>query len=292
MSADAVSGPVYRALDFVFELATLDDDAARLVAELAPAFDPLRYEATAARRSTGDLRMGAAEQSATVPDADEVARLAIAHLDGTWEVTGGKITVAVPTEGQLVARLVELINQEAAASIDTVPLHAAAVERGGRVIAVAGSSGAGKSTLGAAATLDGWGFVADEIAAVDPVTRRVRAYHRPIGLRRGGAEALGIEYPSDQRFSEVYPWPVAPAMRSDDGELVAIVLVARGDAAPSTVPAARALAELMEHTVVPDLARVPAAFRMVERLVRVVPVVRVAYDTPARGVELLTRLLA
>jgi hypothetical protein len=39
----------------------------------------------------------------------------------------------------------------------------------------------------------------------------VRPFHRPIGLRRGGAEAIGVPYPepSDGRFDVVYPWDVS-----------------------------------------------------------------------------------
>ncbi len=160
------------------------------------------------------------------------------------------------------------------------------------MFALAGTSGAGKSTLGAAGVRAGSGFVADELAAVDPDSLFVRPYHRPIGLRRGGAAALGIEYPPDAWCEQVYPWPVDPAMHSSGGTLHAIALVRRGDLEPSIEPVdpARALAELVEHTVVPDDEWIVPVFRGIERIVRRVPVVRLTYDTPADGVELLTRL--
>ena len=181
--------------------------------------------------------------------------------------------------GSLVARVLEYVNQRAAASLTAeVPLHAAGVRTaGGGVIALAGTSGAGKSTLGAAAMLAGWGFLAEEIAAVDPVSLAVRPYHRPIGLRRGGAGALGIEYPdvADGRYSDVYPWPVPVDRRVTSGTLLGIALVHRneGEVAITEVGQARALAELVEHTVVPRrrtggrrvpparLARAPGADR-------------------------------
>jgi hypothetical protein len=216
--------------------------------------------------------------------------------DGRWTFTSERAEPSPMALGSLVARVLEYVNQRAAASLTfEVPLHAAGVRTaGGGVIALAGSSGAGKSTLGAAAMLAGWGFLAEEIAAVDPVSLAVRPYHRPIGLRRGGAGALGIEYPEfdDGRYSDVYPWPVPTDRRAHDGTLLGIALVHRNDTdvAITEVGQARALAELVEHTVVPDDERVAAVFGLLDSLVRRVPIVRLAYDTPADGVGLLDEL--
>jgi hypothetical protein len=76
------------------------------------------------------------------------------------------------------------------------------------------------------------------------------------------------------------------------GTLLGVALVHRnsGDVAITEVGQARALAELVEHTVVPHDDRVVDVFRLLDSLVRRVPIVRLDYDTPADGVALLDEL--
>lgn len=175
-----------------------------------------------------------------------------------------------------------------------VPLHAAAIETSAGVIAIAGQSGAGKSTLCAAAVLAGYPYVADEIAAVSPDDLHVHPFHRPIGLRRGGAAAIGVEYPEspDGRYDFVYPWPVAGTL-SNGGRLVGIVLVDRtDDVAPalSFVEGPAALLELSQHTVIAD-ELLGVGFMSLDRIVRAVPIARLTYDTGPQALELLAELV-
>jgi hypothetical protein len=195
--------------------------------------------------------------------------------------------------GEELRRQLEAINLEAAqAAVGYVPLHAASVEQGGAVVALAGRSGAGKSTLVAAAVIGGWGYVADEITAVRPDDLSVRPFHRPIGLRRGGAAALGVDYPHsvDGRYDQVYPWEVGEQFtRSPGGTLVGIALVEWGDhhgPVLTDIAPARALAELSQHTVIPDEQLAPA-FSGLESIVRRVPIVRMQYRSAAEGLRLL-----
>ena len=155
----------FRALDHLFALSAPEP----VRSLLADALEPLRVES--------------GPEVATPCEDIVVAETA----DGSWAFTAERAEPSPMALGSLVARLLEYVNQRAAASLTAeVPLHAAGVRTdGGGVIALAGSSGAGKSTLGAAAMLAGWGFLAEEIAAVDPVSLAVRPYHRPVGLRRG-----------------------------------------------------------------------------------------------------------
>lgn len=197
--------------------------------------------------------------------------------------------------GRLIVRLLEHVNRAAAISAgDAVPLHGAAVEApDGRVVVLAGSSGSGKSTLCAAAVLHGWRLVAEEVASVDPTTLAVRPYHRPIGLRPGGAAAIGIVPPAQPFFSEVYPWCPAATSRSDGGPLTAVALVSRGSGRtdPSLLAPAPALTELIRHVVIPHDERVAVGFHRLADLVRAVPVRRLVYDTPDQGVAALEELL-
>ena len=212
-----------------------------------------------------------------------------------WVMTADGVESRPMPSGRLLAHVLEHINRSAAESlVRELPLHAAAVAHpDGGAVALAGSSGAGKSTLGAAAVRSGWGFVAEEIAAID-ADRQIRPYHRPIGLRGGGAAAIGMTIPDAEWFDSVYPWPVPTAARRYGGTLCGIALVTRveGESAIELVRPALALAELVEHTVVPSPNGVVPAFRRLDELVRVVPVVRLSVGAPSDGVHLLDELVA
>lgn len=191
----------------------------------------------------------------------------------------------------------EAANLEAArAAVGRVPLHAASIETRAGVIAFAGVSGAGKSTLAAACVLAGYGYVADEITAVSPDDLSVTPFHRPIGLRRRGAAAIGLEYPdpSDGRYDVVYPWQIdAGHHRSPGGTLAGIVLVRWAEGAVpelSEVASAVAMVELSQHLVIPD-ERLSSSFADLDRLVRSVPVVRMTYGTTEQSLQLVAQVI-
>lgn len=62
-------------------------------------------------------------------------------------------------------------------------IHAAALERNGRVVILPGSPGAGKSTLAAALAHRGWRLLSDELALLRPRDRHVVPLARPISLK-------------------------------------------------------------------------------------------------------------
>jgi hypothetical protein len=203
----------------------------------------------------------------------------------------------VPMNGSELRLELEAENLAAArAAIGCVPLHASAIDTMAGVIALAGQSGSGKSTLTAAAVLAGYGYVADEITSVSPSDLSVRSFHRPIGLRRGGAEAIGIPYPDapDGRYDSIYPWAVGGSgVLSSGGRLAGIVIVDRlGEGGPSLadVDGPQALVELSQHTVIPD-DRLETAFGQLDSIVRSVPVVRMTYCTTEESLSLLEQLV-
>jgi hypothetical protein len=193
----------------------------------------------------------------------------------------------------LHAVLHQLSLEAARSATGLVPLHAAAVERDGRVVALAGPSGSGKSTLCAAAVHGGYRYVADEVLAVDPSSLEVRVFHRPIGLRRGGADLLGVEHDLDREgcVDSVHPWMPEPAQLSGGGTLTAIGIVSRtfGAVALEPISPPAALAVLAQHTVIPD-DDLADAFSGLTSIVRAVPVSRLHYDTLADGVCLIGEL--
>lgn len=69
-------------------------------------------------------------------------------------------------------------------------LHAASVERDGRVLIMTGESGSGKSTLSALLAGRGWRFMGDEFALIDPATGLVHPFPRPISLKNAAIAEL------------------------------------------------------------------------------------------------------
>jgi hypothetical protein len=65
---------------------------------------------------------------------------------------------------------------------DLVLLHAGAVARGGDALVLPARMGVGKSTLVLALLQRGFGYLSDELGAIDPVTGRVYPFEKRIGL--------------------------------------------------------------------------------------------------------------
>lgn len=75
-------------------------------------------------------------------------------------------------------------------------LHAAVLERHGRVLIMPAPPGSGKSTLCAALMLDGWRLLSDEMALLDPVTGLVTPAPRPVSLKNGSIEIIRRRAPT------------------------------------------------------------------------------------------------
>jgi hypothetical protein len=194
----------------------------------------------------------------------------------------------------LQAVLQQMSLHAARQAVGLVPFHAAALSTPVGVIAIAGPSGTGKSTLCAIGVQAGYGYVADEVTAVDPDDLAVRPFHRPIGLRRGAADALGIEHRLGHPdcTATVHPWNPPEDQHSAGGALCGVVMVSRSSPGPiDDVTPPAAMAALLQHTVIPDDQLEPA-FHGLSSIVRRVPVVRATYDTPADGRVLLADLVA
>lgn len=68
-------------------------------------------------------------------------------------------------------------------------IHAATLERGGRVLLMPGPPGAGKSTLCAGLMDRGWRLFSDELALICPETGEVHPLPRPVSLK---GDAIGV----------------------------------------------------------------------------------------------------
>lgn len=196
--------------------------------------------------------------------------------------------------GHTVAHVLERMNSAAAHSTEGIALHAASVLTPGGVVGFVGHSGAGKSTLAAACVRAGLGYVADEVTAVSPWELVADPYHRPIGLRRDGARALGIEYPDspDGRFALVYPWRVGGRGHlAASGPLLGLAFVSHSEegSEPVELRPAHALARLVTH-VLGATGRERELFWIANDLVRRIPVVELIYSSPEHGVQMVTEL--
>lgn len=73
---------------------------------------------------------------------------------------------------------------------DHLNLHAAALERGGRVLILPAPPGSGKSTLCAGLTLRGWRLLSDELTMLSPRDGFVTPLVRPISLKNASIDVI------------------------------------------------------------------------------------------------------
>ncbi|MEY4340154.1 MAG: hypothetical protein RLZ14_2004 [Actinomycetota bacterium] len=234
--------------------------------------------------SLADLRVASAPSGS-------VALSVAANPDGTFDLRRGTVPGGTALEpSRALHAALSMVNETIAEgwSARHSAIHAAVVDRGGAGVALIGYSGFGKTTLAAAAVQAGWGFVSDELGLVDQ-QHVAHAFHRPLGLRRGGLLHLRLEAPTDPLFEVV-----RPCRGSSLGALSASTslrcLVFMG--APSAtgeitaVSPGSALARLLSN--VHGAAGVERdVFRRLERLVRAVPAVQL----PRQGLDTMVALL-
>jgi hypothetical protein len=147
------SGRAYRLLDHLFSISAPPGPLAAVESLLATLrVDPARLE----------------EDGFPAVDIDIVAQ------GDRWNITVAGRVEATCESASIVAEIEQLLVQTVVpATPHLLTLHAAALERGGRTLLLAGPSGAGKTTLSLALARAGWNFGSDEILLLD----------RDLGLR-------------------------------------------------------------------------------------------------------------
>lgn len=239
----------------------------------------------------------AVEGLADTPDGE----ITWTHDDSGWRAAALGDHMAGPTPEELLPECFIALNRAAAESMadDHLVLHAGAfsVAMDGlldRTVALCGTSGAGKSTATAAASLRGHGYVADEVCALRPDGWIVRRYQRPVGLRPGGAAAIGVSTEPTDGADEGPPSRIWHSPNGADGDtlLGAVALVERrpGPVNIERLPPAAALELLVQHTLGSE-GRERVMFRRTEQLVRALPVVRLQYKDVFDAVDAVTEFV-
>ena len=77
-------------------------------------------------------------------------------------------------------------------------IHAASVERDGKVLILTGESGSGKSTLAALLGENGWRLLGDEFALIDPQSGEAHPFPRPISLKNASIDVLQAIAPPER----------------------------------------------------------------------------------------------
>ena len=77
-------------------------------------------------------------------------------------------------------------------------IHAASVERDGKVLILTGESGSGKSTLAALLGENGWRLLGDEFALIGPHRGHAHPFPRPISLKNASIDVLQAIAPPER----------------------------------------------------------------------------------------------
>jgi HprK-related kinase A len=143
-----------------------------------------------------------------------------------------------------------------------VAVHAAVVERGGRVLILPAPPSSGKSTLCAALICAGWRLFSDEFALIDPDSGLVLPIPRPLSLKEASIEVIRRRDPQvvfgpeahdteGSRFVHMRP-PSDSVRRASEGARPGWLIVPRFVAGrPTTfepLPRARALMQLTDQS--------------------------------------------
>lgn len=200
---------------------------------------------------------------------------------------------SVPDAAAALEVLLEVLNRLVLAQCRDFAVHAGAVARDGRVVALPAVSGGGKTTLTAALLRDGWEYVSDEALVID-AAGRVRPYPKWLSMHTWTLDRLALSSPPRGRDERAVPVQELQAVVAG-GELrvALVVLTQRRVGPPETVSLdrAQAAAELLRcsfnHYEDP-VARVA----LTATVLRDAAAVRLALDDPVRAAAHLSDVLA
>jgi hypothetical protein len=137
---------------------------------------------------------------AAVPAVDHVYRLTVepnsAGVQVGVERDGAVLSASAPLWTSVDYLVADVTRGAIASRPDHLLLHAAAVSFAGHGVLLPGPSGSGKSMSAAALVLDGFDYLTDEAAAIDPETLEIAPYPKPLAIRPASAQQLRITLPA------------------------------------------------------------------------------------------------
>lgn len=185
-----------------------------------------------------------------------------------------------PSPDVLLRLLIWHINQSAirVGGLEHVLLHAGVVELHGRGVLLVAPEDHGKTTLTAALVRDGFGYLSDEVAAIDPRSLVVRAYPKSLSLDPGSwtvHAALAPEVPDSVSAFARSQWQVPaedirPGSARAEVEPTVIVLPRYTPGQPTAmraIPRAEAML-LMAQQCFTWAEAAPRSFHTLARLLR------------------------
>lgn len=278
----------------------------RAPAHVSSTFDALGYRF---RLQADDARLGQAIAAALAP-----LQVAAAHDRDYWIVGVGPDSDVVQlyrdgehlhtftADEDPVGMVVWYLNHHAVEHTSWLAVHAAAVELGGEVVVMPAASGAGKTTVAAALVADGFGYLAEEVVALDPATGAILPYAQSFCLAPGNQSLFEALQPDVGAFSHaqtghtwfMHPDRVRPECRSAGGAVTSVVVPAYRPGATvlfDPLTPAETLLNLLSGTMNLDRIGHEGFLRLVE-LASSVPGYRLEYGDLADASETIRGALA
>lgn len=180
-------------------------------------------------------------------------------------------------------------------------LHAASVEKDGKVVILTGESGSGKSTLAAMLGEAGWRLMGDEFALIDPATGMAFPFPRPVSLKNEAIAAMQA-LAGEDRFGPLLKdtpkgdirhfIPRADAVaRMEEPGTPALILFPRFGAQRAIRPVGQGEAFVRLTQASTNYTMLgEAGFTSLTRLVRSVPSIAIDYESGAEGMALTQSL--
>jgi hypothetical protein len=158
---------------------------------------------------------------ATPPEPQETAEIALqpaSWAGGQVAMVDGEQVWATSDPNELLPSLEWSINNTAAQRLGRhyLLLHAGSMALGDRGLVLSAPSGSGKSTLVAGLLADGFSYLSDEVAVLEPESLRLLPFPKSVCVKLGSRETLIPLFPSlaadasGRRFSGSSIWYVTP----------------------------------------------------------------------------------
>jgi HprK-related kinase A len=180
-------------------------------------------------------------------------------------------------------------------------LHAATVAKGDRAIILTGESGSGKSTMSAVLMSEGWRFMGDEFALLDPETGMLHPFPRPVSLKNKAMDVLSERMKPD-RFGplmrdtpkgdlrHLIPDPASIAAMNEVARPIAVIFPRFGEAKATRPVGQGEVFVRLTQASTNYTALAERGFTALSRLVSTVPATAIDYPDTKTGIALVNQI--